>query len=337
MGAPSEPFDVVVVGAGLSALMAARRLVDAGLSVILVERESVAGGRLATWRSGLDHADIGAQFFTIRTDEFAYFVEQWLAAGWITEWARGWSDGTSLSSGHDGYPRYIAADGFAALANHLSVGLTICFDTQLGKILADGDHWLAMAVDGREFAGRSLVLTPPAPQSLALLDAGGVALPSEQRVVLDSIQYGPCLCGVFAIDGDTIIPEPGALQRPNDPISWVADNRRKGMSKGGRSVLTIQANSEASTRRWAEADEAILTWMAAELEPWLVPGARLQHLLLKRWAYAAPLNVYPERCLVVPGPTPLVLAGDAFDGPRIEGAALSGLAAAEFLNRNLGG
>jgi predicted NAD/FAD-dependent oxidoreductase len=40
---------------------------------------------------------------------------------------------------------------------------------------------------------------------------------------------------------------------------------------------------------------------------------------------------YPERCLVAAKEPPLVFAGDGFGSPKVEGAALSGLAAADAL------
>lgn len=321
-------FDVVVVGAGLSGLMASCRLVDAGLDIIVVEREPVPGGRLATIQSEVNRADIGAQFFTVRTSEFQSVVDRWLAEFKVAEWSRGWPDGSSADT-VDGYPRYMATDGFGALANYLSDGLPIRKETNLQAVLADDDRWLIRARDGWECTSKVLILTPPIPQSLALLKSGGARLPEVGFAALEPIDYAPCLCGVFRVEGELLLPEPGALQRPGCSISWIADNRRKGLGGGETGLCTVQANAEASVSRWEDPDEVILSWMGVELMSWLAPGSRISPTTLKRWPHATPLATYPARCLELQLPAPLILAGDAFDGPRVEGAALSGLAAAD--------
>ncbi|MBE0566903.1 MAG: NAD(P)-binding protein [Krumholzibacteria bacterium] len=58
--------DVLVVGAGMSGLMAAQTLTDQGVRVLVLEKDSSVGGRLATRRIGGGRADQGAQFFTAR-------------------------------------------------------------------------------------------------------------------------------------------------------------------------------------------------------------------------------------------------------------------------------
>jgi predicted NAD/FAD-dependent oxidoreductase len=52
---------------------------------------------------------------------------------------------------------------------------------------------------------------------------------------------------------------------------------------------------------------------------------------VKKWRYATPRRTFSSPYWTHPQ-LPLVLAGDAFDGPRIEGAALSGLAAASVFS-----
>lgn len=314
----------------MAGLMAARRLADAGWRVVVVDKGHSPGGRLATRRIGGGRADHGAQFFTVRASEFRGIVEGWLGQGLVYEWSRGWSDGSLMTAPVDGYPRYAVRGGFSALARHVAAGLEIYSSQTLRAVAQEGERWLAISESGEEWRSRSVVLSSPVPQSLALLASGNVQLPADDRAALQSIGYAPCLCGLLVVEGDVTLPAPGALQRPGAPITWVADNRRKGISPEAR-VITVHAGSEASTQRWALPDEQVLAWMQAEVAQWLSPQSVILETQLKRWRYAVPTTVYPARCLVSWLAAPLVFAGDAFDGPRVEGAALSGWAAADAL------
>ena len=57
---PSEPLDVVVIGAGIAGLTAAALLADAGLSVELLEAHRQTGGCAGTFRRGPYVFDVGA-------------------------------------------------------------------------------------------------------------------------------------------------------------------------------------------------------------------------------------------------------------------------------------
>ena len=72
-------MQVVVVGAGISGLLAARRLSEAGHDVVVFDKGRSSGGRCATRRVGDSTFDHGAQFFTVRSDEFASLVHEWLS------------------------------------------------------------------------------------------------------------------------------------------------------------------------------------------------------------------------------------------------------------------
>jgi predicted NAD/FAD-dependent oxidoreductase len=60
-------------------------------------------------------------------------------------------------------------------------------------------------------------------------------------------------------------------------------------------------------------------------------GSEVVETVVHGWRYSQPVTTHPRRSVLVPEPVPLVFAGDAFGGPRVEGAALSGLAAAQAL------
>ena len=69
---------VVVVGAGLAGLVAARALAD-DHEVVVFDKGRSVGGRLATRRIGAARLDHGAQFFTVRGDDFRRQVDDWEA------------------------------------------------------------------------------------------------------------------------------------------------------------------------------------------------------------------------------------------------------------------
>ena len=78
----------IVVGAGISGLLAASSLQREGWDVTVLDKSQGVGGRMATRRVGGGTFDHGAQFFTVRGERFWELVEGWLEAGVAAEWTR---------------------------------------------------------------------------------------------------------------------------------------------------------------------------------------------------------------------------------------------------------
>jgi renalase len=329
-----DKADVLVVGAGIAGLMAAHTLSEHGLQVTVVDKGRSVGGRLATRRVGAGLADHGVQFFTVRTPVFRAWVDRWLAEDLVYEWTTGFSDGSIGTEGFDGHPRYAVHGGMNALAKQMAASLKdrvrIDTDIKLTSISLNSDIWEAQAENGAVYTSRGLLLTPPVPQSLALLKAGKVHLMMGDKSALERIVYAPCVAGLFRIDGTVDLPEPGALQRPDEAISWIADNHRKGISPDEK-VITVHAGSEYSRQLWEMSEPEALALLHLSLEAFLAPGSSIVEGQLKRWQYALPTSLYPERYLLATNMPPLAFAGDAFGTTRVEGAALSGLAAGAVL------
>lgn len=335
--AQQHTSDVLIVGAGLAGLMAAGVLKEHNISYTLVDKGVSVGGRLATRRIGPGVADHGAQFFTARTDEFQKWVDQWIAAGLVYEWSQGWSDGSLKRTAPDGHSRYACKGGMNALAKHLAAGLeNVHTGTRIVDLALPTDGgWLATAENGDSYQAKALLLTPPVPQSLDLLLENRIPLDPDQHKELAGLQYGPCLCGLFWVNGDVDLPEPGALQTPDADIAWIADNQRKGISPNAK-LITVHAGALYSQAQWGLPDDQALAILRAAVEKHLVGNATIQEAQLKRWRYSVPLTTYPFDSYRVKGVPTLILAGDAFGGRgRVEGATLSGLDAGRVLAEQL--
>lgn len=338
-----EP-SVLIVGAGMAGLMAGAALQGYGHRLALVDKGRSAGGRLATRRLGGGRADHGAQFFTVRSPEFAPWVERWRNEGLVYEWAAGWAagpaDGSADTKTGTGHPRYVVRDGMNTLAKRLAgdlttAGASVHVGVRIQAISQVEGGWWACSDDGRVYTAEALVLTSPVPQSLELLDEGSVSLGSADRARLAAIEYAPCLAGLMVVEGETRLPETGAVQLRMGAVSWIADNHRKGLP-GEATLLTVHVNPEVSRAEYDSRNDAVEALLREAVAPWLAEGAKINEVQIKRWRYALPTVLHPERFLRAEGMPPLFFAGDAFGGPRVEGAALSGLAVADELRTVLG-
>ena len=175
-----------------------------------------------------------------------------------------------------------------------------------------------------------MVTTPPVPVSLALIETCSDLLPPSTCHSLNQITYEPCIAVLIQLDGPSQLPEPGGMWPLGEPLAWIADNYRKGISAVPGAV-TLHAGPEFSRSYWDAPDGKIVNTLAGAAEEWL--GANIRHSFVRRWRNSKPLQTHPERYLYCSEPAPLIFAGDAFAGPRVEGAVLSGMAAAERLLR----
>lgn len=317
----------VVIGAGMSGLVAATPLQEQGIPVVVLDKGRGVGGRMATRRIADAVFDHGAQFFTVRDPRFAELVSRWQSQGVVSEWARGFANVEGVYRG-DGHLRYRGSTGMTAAPKCLAQALDVRVRTRVAEIRAEAGTWSIRTDDGQHLRCQQLVMTPPVPQSLALLGADRSPIPAEARHALASITYDPCIALMALLDKPSRIPEPGGMQIDHGPITWIADNTLKGISPDAHSV-TIHTDPQFSRQHWQTDDDQIVRLLMDAAQEWI--GTDIRTYQIHRWLFSKPTTLYPEACLYVPTPSPIVFAGDAFAGPRVEGAAISGLAAAEKL------
>jgi len=303
---------VIVVGAGLSGLTAARRIAGHGHEVTVLDKGRSSGGRCATRRIGDATLDHGAQFFTVRSAEFANITDTWLGAGVAREWCRGFG-------ANDGHPRYCGTNGMTTITKHLATGLDVRCSSMVFSVERTMSHWKVNLDDGTAFDADAVVITCPIPQSMSLLANTDLGIPDGIR----TIEYDKTIAALVVVSGETSVPAPGGVQDGDATFSFVADNQQKGIS--ATRALTLHCNASFSEANWwsdpAETHSTVMSLAAT----WIGDAKIIEHQP-KRWRMATPRTTWHERCWSANG---IVLAGDAFAGPRVEGAVLSGLAAAE--------
>ena len=315
--------DVLVIGAGMAGLTAAEALSRAGRDVLVVDKGRGVGGRMASRRIGEATFDHGAQFVTAEDAAFAQTVARWQEAGVVEEWYR---DPDARGEGH---PRWRGRPSMSGIAKHLSRNLDVRCTCRVASLRRDGRAWIADLDTGEAIRARAVLLTPPPPQAQALLEAGGVNLSTSVRDRLGRLVYERCLAVLAVLDGPSRIPAPGLVEPAAGPIALIADNMAKGVSRVP--AVTIHATAEYSFEAWDRDRQECGRDLLKTAEPWL--GAAVKDFQVHGWRFSRPTAVDEEFCLLVNQSPPLILAGDAFAGPRVESAALSGQAAAVALLR----
>lgn len=313
--------DVVIIGAGMSGMTAASALTQAGRSVTVMDKGNSVGGRMASRRIGDAVFDHGAQFITARSEQFSDKIQQWRGQGIVSEWCRG------FSATADGHSRWRGDPDMTALPKQLAEGVEVLLNTRIASISLEGSHWSVVLDDGSSISSAAVLLTAPVPQSLALLDAGNFAMSVGLRAQLEAISYERCLAVLAVLDGPSGMTQPGGMAFEDGSISWLADNQLKGVSLVP--CVTLHASHAFSVEHWNEECGDVGRTLLKAAAPWI--RAEVKDFQTHGWLFSKPLRVYEAPCALVHSRPALVMAGDAFAGPKVEGAACSGWAAAECL------
>ena len=324
----------------------AGNLVKAGLDVLVLDKSRGFGGRMSTRRVvhndrkiAVDH---GTQYITAKGDRFRQFVRQQLELGTMAEWTRTLHvlDDTGLHEGDydDRAPRYCCPQGMTAVVKQMCESLIVERQTRITRVKATEDGWQIFSDDDRGFQARSLAIAIPAPQILEML-ADWLTPEFPLYSPLSSALYIPCIAVMAGYGNDVATPVWKGVACSDDRVVWVSFDSSK---RGADSPATVVVHS---TPTFAEpyldgdpdklhiAGQELLTRAGERLGDWL---AQPEWMQVHRWKYSLPAETLGMASLgtyVAAGSRslPLVCAGDWCAGPKVEGAFISGEAAASRL------
>ncbi|MFN2556100.1 MAG: NAD(P)/FAD-dependent oxidoreductase [Nitriliruptorales bacterium] len=325
----------VVVGAGIAGLLAATRLREHGVAVVVLDEHDRPGGRMSTRHHRGGVWDHGAQYFTARDPAFQHLCAAWQAAGVTTTWFRGLPPPDTPDLPPDDprrdEPHHCGTRGMRSVPEHLAAPLDVRCRSRVARLTATRSGWRVRALtwgDGEaDFDADAVLVTAPVPRSLTLLEGEMGSLPGVIRNELPGLSYHPTLAVLALLEAPSELPEPGGYHGDGDPLDWIADNHQKGISP--TPSITLHAGELFSRQHFEDDPDEWAPELLEAARPLL--GAPVTAWWTARWPHATPVETYPERTVVIDSPGLVAFAGDAFAGPRVEGAALSGLAAAEEL------
>ncbi len=278
---------------------------------------------MATRRIEGEHVDHGAQYFTVKDNIFAGWVEAWENEGIIKEWFSRLAE----ESSELGHPRFCCRRGMTQLAKHLAEGVDVELEQKVTKIHYKGGHWFVHTESGNAFDADYLLLTSPAPQAVDLIKSSNIILRKQKLEALEAIEYDPCLTVLAVLDGPSGLRNQGGIKIHEAPLSWLGDNRMKGIS-GKSHIVTIHSDHAFAKAHFDDDAEAVTAVMVEAARKYL--KSNIVKTVYHRWRYALPKSPF-ESAHFFSRRHSLVVAGDAFGGGRVESAALSGIEAAAHL------
>ena len=323
---------IAVLGSGVAGLSAARELQSRGISVKLFDKSRGVGGRMSTRYAGDWEFDHGAQYFTAQDPDFKAEIDAAVAAGVAARWP---ATGLYLSGGEvsadTGRGRYVGQPRMNSLPKYWAQSLDVHLGRRVAKVeknkVKKPTGWDISFEDGsRESGFDGVISTLPPAQAKEVLPRC-----FTRMTAVKSAEMHACFCLMVGL-GAPMDLKWESLRVKNLPIDWIAVNHAKpGRSK---TLGSLVVHSEAAwSDKHADADRDWVQNIMLETTSSLM-GVDLfdaPHIALHRWLYASSKSSPEQYCLAGEG---IVAAGDWCLGGRVQGAWLSGRAAArEILSR----
>ena len=312
-----------VVGAGMAGLTAAKTLSDQGHDVVVVEKARGAGGRMSTRRNGDLRFDHGAQYFTARDPRFLRHVLAWQERGLVQAWdARIATIGDHDSNQkNQGNRRFVGVPGMNAICRELANELADCrFNWAVRDLKQQKKGWVLTSDENQTLECDALILTTPPEQASVLLRNPEV----DKR--LSAVEMMPCWSLMLVLN-KPLFPEHDAAFVNQGPLSWVASQASRPERPAANAWVLHAGPQWSSMHLEKPADEVRDLLLGAARELPLAQSFKVKSAVAHRWRYA--LAKQPLDCGVIwLGSKNLALAGDWCHGSRVEGAFLSGAAAA---------
>jgi predicted NAD/FAD-dependent oxidoreductase len=319
----SKRLRVAVIGAGLAGLTAARILDDQGHDVIVVDKGRSPGGRMSTRRADDGCFDHGAQYFTARDPRFLRHVVAWRERGLVDTWDARIAvvNGNRIEQEKGSTERYVAVPGMNAICQEIAGELPDCRCAwPVRRVRYESGRWTLISEEGEPLTADALVIAIPAPQAAALFEDSAMA------PALPAVEMQPCWALMATLD-KPLLPDYDAAFVNNGRLSWLAGQASRPGRSDAEAWVLHASPAWSAEHLLADPEEITEELLGAALELPIAQAVNVRSAVPHRWRYAlAPEPL--ENAAIWHEDQSLAIAGDWCHGSRVEGAYLSGAAAA---------
>lgn len=348
--------DVVVIGAGISGLTAARQLQQAGHRITVVDKSRGLGGRVATRRRGATLVDHGCRYLQPFADPTLSCLPALLETGVLQPW-----EPQTFTLGVNGSLEamaveklYVAPQGMSAVAKALAPGLVIHRHWRATAVIPLPQGW---RIEGETLSGdrqgesisieaKAVVVAIPAPQAAALMDRAALQHEGLAKLMhqLQSVEFESVITTMTGYSPG----ESARLPFQTAPCGWmVVGNKHPvlgwaALDSSKRTdplepVVVVHSSAAFAANNIDRSDlesvgHELITAAAGSLAAWLSSPTWMQ---VHRWRYGFVHRPLGSPVLYSSAVSTLVGCGDWCSGGNVSGAIASGHRAAELITATL--
>lgn len=323
---------IAVIGAGIAGITLANAL-HSSAEVVVFEKSRGTGGRMATRRRDGWRFNLGAQFFTVRSEALEQLLPEFSGRGLVEPWQ---AKIVTLSPVRRTFKRlwheahYRGLPGMNAVVRHMAEDLDVRLQTPVAGINRHRNAWLLQGDEGEQLGYFDLVVTTaPAPQSAELLPAEFSG--HEQ---LKAVEFTPCFALMLAYRKPLKLTFSAAVVR-DSPLAWLAVDRHSDTTGPGTTLLAHSSNEWAAENLAMPMHRVGKVLFEALQDLCGAQCSRPDHFDLHQWRYARVESALDIDYLF-DADRGLAACGDWCRGSRVEDAFLSGLALAHRVGETLG-
>lgn len=298
-------WDNIIIGAGVSGLVLARRIQESGADVLIIEKSKSVGGRMATRRDGDAAFDHGAQLTSL---SLTNHLKDELWKPWVVI---------------DGETKFALNLGMNKIGKNLAQGLDVKLNEKVIN-LKQHQYVTVEFESGHTEVAKRVFLTCPVPQSVELLKTAQINYPES----LAQVQYAKALVGLFRLESNSSqIKNFTYEENAGRGIFSVSNQQSKGVSEN--LAFTVVMNPKFSEQYFEHSEADSLFLIENCFTSYLTTKFKLNESeftfvrsQLKKWRYSHPIKSFGLDYLAL-ADQKVVLIGDGFTGGSLAKSAAS--------------